>query len=548
MTPLDHLIAHQMGEQSRRLALAALAAAGVGAGAVVLLGLSGWFITGAALAGAAGLVAAHAFNVLLPSAMIRLLAIVRTAARYGERVSSHEAALQALARLRPRLFRGLASGPPARALALGSGEASSRFIQDVDALQTLFIRRSAPWMAGAGAVAALSLTALASPWAAVAVAVGLGASVLASHRMARSLGPVGRRRLAAMGGFKNRIAAHQASAAELRAYGLETWAISDVMRRADHHDGLKIEIETTAARLGLVQAGIIAAVVIGVAIAARGAELPLAALAILSAVMGLDATAGLSVAARDRGEAEAARTRLSPLIVEDVQPVAAPDAALSLRFGVDQTLVAGQRLGITGPSGGGKTTAIERLMGLRGSSRPDPAHRSRFAYAAQQVQLLDGSIRENLLLAAQTATEAELWRALDDADLGDRIRAAPHGLDTRVGHDGMRLSGGERRRLTLARAYLRDAPWLVLDEPTEGLDVATERRVVERLALRLDRTVQGLILVSHRPEPLAMCDRWLTIDGQTAAGAVRVAPAPALVRSLRPRAPKAVAAARSEAR
>jgi ATP-binding cassette subfamily C protein CydC len=112
----------------------------------------------------------------------------------------------------------------------------------------------------------------------------------------------------------------------------------------------------------------------------------------------------------------------------------------------------------------------------------------------------------------------------------------------------MRLSGGERRRLTLARAYLKDAPWLVLDEPTEGLDVATERRVVERLALRLDRTGQGLILVSHRPEPLAMCDRWLTIDGQTAAEAVRVAPATALVRSLRPRAPRAVAAARSEAR
>ena len=116
-----------------------------------------------------------------------------------------------------------------------------------------------------------------------------------------------------------------------------------------------------------------------------------------------------------------------------------------------------------------------------------------------------------------------LWAALEDADLADRIRAAPAGLNAPLGENGARLSGGERRRLGLARAYLRPAPWLVLDEPTEGLDAATEARVLERLARRLERTGQGLILVSHRPAPLALCDHWLMVTGLSSSGAVQMA-------------------------
>lgn len=511
MTPLDRLLAEQMREQRGRLTLAAVAGAGVGGAAVVLLGLSGWFITGAALAGAAGLATAHAFNVLLPSAVIRLLAIVRTAARYGERVSSHDAALHALANLRPRLFRGLVYGPPARALSLGSGEAASRFIQDIDALQTLFIRRSAPWAAAAAAVAAVSLSALANPWAAAVVLAGMAASLAASQRLSRAIAPAGRQRLAAVAGFQNRLAAHQASAAEFRAYGLEGWAVADVMRRAERHDALKMKLDVAPARLGLVQMIVTGAVVVGVALAVRGAEPPLAALAMLAAVMGLEAVGGLTPAARDRGAADAARLRLSPWIVEETGVPAVGKPGWSLPAWDGPELSRGARLGITGPSGVGKTTAIERLMGLRGADRAHPHLLKRFAYAAQHVTLLDGTVRENLRLAAPDADDETLWRALEDAELSDRIRVAPLGLDTPIGHDGMRLSGGERRRLTLARAYLRDAPWLVLDEPTEGLDADTERRVVDRLAARLDRTRQGLILVSHRPEPLSICERWWTL-------------------------------------
>jgi ATP-binding cassette subfamily C protein CydC len=178
---------------------------------------------------------------------------------------------------------------------------------------------------------------------------------------------------------------------------------------------------------------------------------------------------------------------------------------------------------------------IERLMHLRApvsgeatlggidaaATSPDAA-RALFAYAPQQAVLLAGTVRENLRLALPSADDAALWAALEDADLAERIRASPAGLNAPLGENGARLSGGERRRLGLARAYLRPAPWLVLDEPTEGLDAATEARVLERLAARLERTGQGLILVSHRPAPLALCDTTLVVSGLAADGAVQM--------------------------
>ena len=135
--------------------------------------------------------------------------------------------------------------------------------------------------------------------------------------------------------------------------------------------------------------------------------------------------------------------------------------------------------------------------------RPE-GRRALFAYAAQDVRLIDGTVRQNLLLSGP-ADEAALWRALEDAALAERIQADPRGLDAPVGAGGAFLSGGERRRLSLARAYLRDAPWLLLDEPTEGLDAASEVRVLEGLQRQLTRKGQGLLIVSHRPAPLALC-------------------------------------------
>ena len=184
---------------------------------------------------------------------------------------------------------------------------------------------------------------------------------------------------------------------------------------------------------------------------------------------------------------------------------------------VSLTIAEGEFVSLLGPSGCGKTTMIERLIGLRDTASAVRADRALFAYAAQDVRLIDGTVRDNLRLADPTADDERLWAALQDAGLDQRLRGG-RGLDLAIGPDGARLSGGERRRLGLARALLRSAPWLVLDEPTEGLDAATERRVLDRLDARLKSTDQGLILISHRPAPVCLCGLTLRATAMDADG------------------------------
>ncbi len=530
------LIAAQTQAQRARLRLAAACGAVVSVAAVCLLGLSGWFITGAAFAGLAGAAAAQSFNYMMPSAIIRLLAIVRTGGRYVERVAGHEAALKALARLRPQLFDAIATGPAERALNLSSGEVSARLVQDVDAVQTLFVRRSAPWSLGAGAVSAVLLAGLASLLAGVALLFAMIAAVAGGVLIARRLAdPAGRAVQTGAGALKDRLAALEAAAPELKAYGLNDWACAQVARVAADHDAAQIALTRSGGWMAVWQAAA-SALAVGVVIpAASSADLPLIALAALAAVMGVESAGGLVVALHQHGAAAQALSRL-----DAAMPTASPRhgrplsaAALGLA-NLGAELSPPYRLGVFGPSGAGKTTLIERLIGLRtpqagemrlgGMDAADiaPEERRRlFAYAAQDVRLLNGSVRENLLLAGP-ADDAALWAALDDAALGDRLRAEPLGLDTPVGPNGERLSGGERRRLGLARAYLRYAPWLVLDEPTEGLDAATEAQVLDRLKNRLAARGQGLILVSHRAPPMALCERSVRVEGLASDGHLRL--------------------------
>jgi ATP-binding cassette subfamily C protein CydC len=110
-------------------------------------------------------------------------------------------------------------------------------------------------------------------------------------------------------------------------------------------------------------------------------------------------------------------------------------------------------------------------------------------------------------------SDAALWDALATACLADEVRAMPQGLMTWIGDGGTRLSGGQRKRLSLARALLAGRPWLLLDEPGEGLDPATEQRLTNNLVAWLDRTKTGLIIVTHRPAMLALAGRQLTMAG-----------------------------------
>lgn len=535
---IKQLIAAQRRAQSGRLQLAAVAAAVVSIAAVGLLGLSGWFITGAAFAGVAGLAAVQGFNYMMPSAIIRLLAILRTGARYVERVSGHEAALKALARLRPQLFDAIASGPAERALSLSSGEVSARLVQDVDAVQILFVRRSVPWGLGAGAATAVVLASLAAPLAGLALFLAMALACAGGLVIARWLAdPAGRAAQTAVGALKDRLSALEAAAPELKAYDLDDWAIGESMQAAAACDQAQVALATAGGWMAAWQAIVTALAVAAVIPATSGASLAMTALAALAAVVGVESAAGLISALHQNGAADEAMQRLDAMMPPPAEaPSFKPDGATLRWRALDIETAPPLRLGLYGPSGAGKTTLIERAMGLReavrheveigGTDAADIAGRDRstlFAYAAQDVRLLDGTIRQNLLMAGPADDDA-LWRALDDAALGDRIRAEPLGLDTRVGANGERLSGGERRRLGLARAYLRNAPWLVLDEPTAGLDAVTEAKVLTALQRRLTERSQGLILVSHKPSPMELCDPCLQVEGMDADSRVRLRP------------------------
>ncbi|NBB51934.1 ATP-binding cassette domain-containing protein [Rhizobium sp. CRIBSB] len=551
------LVAGQRRLERGRLLLASGAGAVVTASAVCLLGLSGWFITGAALAGGAGAGVAQAFNYLLPSALIRLLAILRTGGRYIERVAGHEAALKALARLRPQLFRALASGPPQKALALSTGEASARLIQDVDAIQTLFVRLSAPAALIVGAGAAAILVSLATPLAALLLVMTMVTGAVGALLLGRALAaPAGRAVQVETGVLKDRVASLEAASAELRAYGMDGWATGECATVAARLDRAQLDVARAGGLMAAWQAGCSGLAVLLVVIAAvqAGTSSPMIALAALAAVMGMEAGAGLVAALQNNGAAVEAMSRLEDALsagpeAEVRQPsVRGPDLTL-----LGHPLQPPGRLGILGVSGAGKTTLIEQLIGLReapagrltigGVDVADicpAARRSLFAYVAQDVRLIDGTFRQNLTLAGP-ADDAALWAVLEDVALAARVRAAPLGLDTPLGADGSGLSGGERRRLTLARACLRNAPWLVLDEPTEGLDPETESRVLHALDRRLKQRGQGLILISHRTAPTRICDSLIRLPhppAQTPSGPTDPGTAP------RPE-PEAAPAARS---
>jgi ATP-binding cassette subfamily C protein CydC len=554
--PLAALIGAQRRRHADGLRLAAVSAAIVGAGAVLLLGLSGWFLTGAAIAGLAGLASAQAFNVLLPSAGIRLLTILRTAFRYLERLSGHAAALKALAAIRPTLYAALAAAPPAQALALSRGEASARLVQDVDAVETRFIRLSAPWSAAAAAAAGLATAAPAGWGPALVVAASVAISVLASRALARRLsartGPAIQQ---AVGDLKDVLAAYAAAAPELRVYGVQDRAAQRIQAQGARLDALRRQAVAATGWLAVLQGLILGLAVALVLASAHAAATPLAALAGLAVAMTLEGLGAMSKAFEQETTADAAAARLDAVLAHAPGPaVLAPPERPRLGLG-ELDLEPGERVVLTGPSGGGKTTVLERLLGLRAAGpvspvtsgdapaaglapglapglakglalsmngrplealAPDTLRRA-FAHAPQDAALIAGTVRANLALAGPHADEA-LWDALADAALEARVRALPQGLDTWIGENGERLSGGERRRLSLARALLRDAPWLLLDEPTEGLDPITEAQVVERLNARLKRTGQGLILVSHRPAPRRLCDRQLPIAATRAIG------------------------------
>lgn len=511
---LADVIALESNQQRRPTIRAAALGVIVGSASVILLGLSGWFITASALAGAASAAVATSFNYMLPSAAIRLLAIARTAARYGEAVFSHDAGLHIGAKLRPALFAAIAAAPIRQALALSRGRALSMVVDDVATVETALVRRSARWSAAGALLGGAALLGLAG-WVAI---LGVGAVALlvlvASEQITRAARPLEEARDAALADLRIATDAILAAAAEVRCYRPD-----EVTRWIEEPDrtlaAAQRRLHEAGSRLQLVQAAALT-VSAGLAFGLSPHEAPaVAALAALAAAMTLDGLSPLLRELTERNRARSAAARLDTHLqgCSDTRPINGIATMATLEL-LGRGLAAGERAWLCGQSGSGKTSLLERLLALRppiaGQARidgidiaflPPEQLRPLFAWQPQDASALSGTVRDNLQVARPGACDRALWQALRDAALDDVVHALPNGLDSWIGEDGARFSGGERRRLSLARAFVSDALWLLLDEPLEGLDAPTARLILDRLDRRLARTRQGLIVVSHRPLP-----------------------------------------------
>ena len=192
----------------------------------------------------------------------------------------------------------------------------------------------------------------------------------------------------------------------------------------------------------------------------------------------------------------------------------------------------GTCLGIAGTTGAGKTTLVSLLTRFYDPTAGEilldgvplcdyklADLRNQFAIVLQEPVLFSTSIAENIDYARPGASESEIVAAAKAANAHDFITRLPQGYETLVGERGMRLSGGERQRISIARAFLKDAPILILDEPTSSVDMKTEAAIVEAM----ERLVQGrtTFIITHRPSALRHCDVIARIDGGRLAGIER---------------------------
>lgn len=502
--------------------------------AIGLMAVSGWFIAAMALAGAGGV----AINYYTPAAAIRGFAITRSGGRYGERLATHDATLRALSGLRAWLFRRLIPLAPARLSALRSAELFARLRADVDALEHFYLTVLMPVIVAVfGIAAVLLIGAIVLPAAALVLLV---AAALAGFLVPDWV----RRRAAndALEAVRESAALRDLLLDALHGHA-ELLAWGGVQAHGARIAGLDAQLAARRRRIerlqmrgngavGLIaQCAVPALLIFGLA-AVHGGTLaaPLLVMLALLAPAAFELIAPLPEALAHWQTTLTATRRVFELVDTPpaiTEPVAsAPmDAAPTIRFenvwmryaedapwaldGIDLELAPGERLAIVGESGAGKSSllnALQKFYPLQGglvlfggqplgALRGDDVRR-KIAVIAQHTALFNLSLRDNLLLAAPHATTAQIEHALHEAQLDDFVSGLPQGCDTLLGEGGCLVSGGEARRIAIARALLQDAPVLVLDEPTEGLDAETAARLCHALAAATRG--RSVLLISHR--------------------------------------------------
>ena len=504
-----------------------------------LLMTSGWFISAAATAGMVAL-GSHSFNYLVPAAIIRVMAMVRTAGRYGEMMVSHHAVFGLLQRLRVRFFNQFSRLPLANlSITLQSTHAMHRLTHDIDVLNELPLRVVSPWLVATTAsllVATLLYQYEVSP---VLIAIFLIAGLMLPTMLTwRSI---------------KHARAHQALAESRRVSLLnplsalthlliwqrwqsELTAFNSVDTQHTHQQK---RIQRAQSLVMLIMQWLIAAVLVGLLVGFYHTPLVISVpmlLALFLGIMGMtDLLAPLVTHSLALGNSLAAKHQLNELLNPSLQPshhlnhdlaplpidVARLNAPLTLTIhqlagkmpqaivgfkAISLTATQGIPVLITGRSGAGKSTLLQVLahelapqqgsIELNGMDwlalQNTPALTG---YLGQQIDIFDQTLATNLRLGNTYASDEQLWQVLGKVGLKDWARSQPLQLQTPLGEYGQAISGGQARRIALARLLLSPKKILLLDEPFAGLDKKSREALWQMLVKHQQQGI--LIIVTH---------------------------------------------------
>ncbi len=516
---------------------------------MLLLGMAAYLIAAAALGPLLAILT-------IPIYIVRLMSVSRAGSRYAERVVSHNVTFHLLAQLRTWVYRRLEPLAPAYLHKQRSGDMLTRIVADVDELQNVYLRIVSPIIVAIIiSLLTFALFSIFSPvlaWDAVAFLVITGCGVpLLSGILTRGLG---KRQLAIRGELNAQIVDGIQGVPDLLAYGqadtqLRSVAtlekkLDQIQRRMAVIAGLQQALNDLLMNLALWSL-LILAIPLVVAKAIAGVYLAFLALVILAS---FEAVQPLAEAFQKLGHSVAAGERLfkvtdtNPQVQEPAAPLPVPSntpGRFSLEFDhvhfayqsdegevvhdISFEVSTGKRIAIVGASGAGKSTLVNLALRFwdpdKGTIRLNGHDIRQYALGdlrgligvvSQDTYLFNDTMRGNLLLARPEASDSEIEQALEQAQLTAFIQQLPKGLATWVGEQGLRLSGGERQRLAIARALLKDAPLLVLDEATANLDPMTEHTLLDAL----DMLMQGrtTLVITHRLVRMERMDEILVLD------------------------------------
>ena len=512
-----------------------------------LLTLSGWFLSASAVAGFAGL---YSFNYMLPAAGVRGTAITRTAGRYFERLVSHDATFRVLQHLRVTTFSKLLPLSPAGLARYRQGELLNRVVADVDTLDHLYLRVISPMV---GALVVIVVVTLGLSLLDASIALVLGGIMLLTLCLLpplfyRAGKPTGENLTRLRGEYRQQLTGWLQGQAELTIFGASRrYRARMENTELNWHEAQRKQSELTALSqaLMLLIGGIAVMAMLWLASGGVGDNTqpgPLIALFVFCALAAFEALAPVTGAFQHLGQVVASALRITQITSQqpEVQfSTAATDVPeqLALRLAdvsfayhgqaqpaldnINLTIPAGAHVAVLGRTGCGKSTLLQLLtrawdpaqgqilfndMPLKEMS--EPALRKTVSVVPQRVHLFSATLRDNLLLAAPGTADDELRAMLEKVGLHKLLD--DEGLNSWLGEGGRQLSGGELRRLAIARALLHNAPLMLLDEPTEGLDATTERQILDLL----EKEMQGktVLMVTHRLRGLADFDQIIVMD------------------------------------